>query len=126
VENAMTLAEQFGATVHALYVVDTMSYASMETGSLLVMQALEDEGGSAVEKIEHRGGEAGVPVETSVVEGRPYREILDYVDDHDVDLVIMGTHGRRGVDRFLLGSVTEKVVRSCPAPVMTVRTKETE
>lgn len=47
--------------------------------------------------------------------------ILDHVEDHGVDLVVMGTHGRRGVRRMLLGSVAEEVLRSCPCPVLTVR-----
>jgi nucleotide-binding universal stress UspA family protein len=47
--------------------------------------------------------------------------ITEYVDDHDVDIVVTGTHGRTGLDRYLLGRITEKVVRPSDAPVLTVR-----
>ena len=67
---------------------------------------------------------SGVPVETAVLGGTPHRRIRDYADAHDVDLVVMGTHGRTGLDRYLLGSVTEKVVRTADQPVLTVRMRE--
>ena len=65
-----------------------------------------------------------VPVETAVLTGAPYERILDYADEASADLLVMGTHGRTGVDRYLLGSVTEKVVRTADIPVLTVRTGE--
>lgn len=64
---------------------------------------------------------AGVPVETAVLSGDPHKRIRDYADEHGADLIVMGTHGRTGVDRYLLGSVTEKVVRTADQPVLTVR-----
>ncbi|TYL39045.1 universal stress protein [Natronococcus pandeyae] len=67
----------------------------------------------------------GVETEGIVHVGEPYQVILAYADHADIDLVVMGTHGRRGVDRYLLGSVTEKVVRVSDVPVVTVR-KEAE
>lgn len=56
--------------------------------------------------------------------GSPWQEILHVIDEIDVDLVVMGTHGRRGIARMLLGSVAEKVVRTSPVPVLTVSTPE--
>lgn len=50
--------------------------------------------------------------------------IVDYADEHEVDLIVMGTHGRRGVSRLLLGSVAEEVVRHAPCPVLTVRARK--
>ena len=67
---------------------------------------------------------AGVPVETAVLSGKPHKRIREYADDRDVDLIVMGTHGRTGLDRYLLGSVTEKVVRTADQPVLTVRMGE--
>ncbi|SDJ48013.1 universal stress protein [Natronorubrum texcoconense] len=63
----------------------------------------------------------GVDTEGIIHVGDPYQVILAYADHADIDLVVMGTHGRRGVDRYLLGSVTEKVVRMSDVPVVTVR-----
>jgi len=65
-----------------------------------------------------------ISTETAVLRGTPYESILDYADDNAVDLIVMGTHGRTGVDRYLLGSVTEKVVRTADVPVLTVRMEE--
>lgn len=62
-----------------------------------------------------------VTVETAVVTGSPWREIVAYVDDHGIDHVLMGSHGRDGASRFLLGSVAELVVRRSSAPVTVVK-----
>jgi nucleotide-binding universal stress UspA family protein len=67
-----------------------------------------------------------VPTERVVREGIPHAAVLDYVDDSSVDLVVMGTHGRTGLDHYLVGSVTERVVRNAPVPVLTVRANETD
>jgi nucleotide-binding universal stress UspA family protein len=64
-----------------------------------------------------------LPIEQTQVESAaPAERIVTYAEDQDIDLVVMGTHGRRGVDRMLFGSVTEEVVRQGPCPVLTVRT----
>lgn len=65
--------------------------------------------------------EHGVALRTALEHGRPTREILKYVDANDVDHVVMGSHGRAGVTRILLGSVAEAVVRRSPVPVTVVR-----
>ena len=62
----------------------------------------------------------GVSVSTAVIEGRAADAILDYASKNGVDLIIMATHGRTGVSRWALGSVTDKVVRTSSAPVMVV------
>ncbi len=63
-----------------------------------------------------------LPIEQEQVESAaPAERIVDYADEQNVDVVVMGTHGRRGVDRMLFGSVTEEVVRFSPCPVLTVR-----
>jgi nucleotide-binding universal stress UspA family protein len=126
IEQAIGLAEQYGARIHALYVVDVNAYSTIETGTDVVLSSLEKEGTEAVEAIARAAGDAGVDVTTEVVTGTPYRDILEYADERGVDLIVMGTHGRRGLDRYLLGSVTEKVVRSADVPVLTVRETEEE
>ena len=121
IEHAVDLAKTYDATIHALYVVDASAFSSIEAGSELVIDALEEEGQRAVEEVTDAAAEAGVDVETHVVSGTAYRRILDYIDSEGVDLVVMGTHGRSGVERFLLGSVTERVVRTADVPVLTIR-----
>ena len=126
VEHAIELATQYDATLHALYVVDTGAYSSLEMGADIVAEALEEEGSKAVDQVASEASEAGVDVETAVRTGIAHRAIVEYVTEQGVDLVVMGTHGRTGVGRFLLGSVAEKVIRTADAPVMTVRTPEEE
>ncbi|MFB6354387.1 MAG: universal stress protein [Halobacteriales archaeon] len=123
VDHAIRLAEAHGATLHGLYVVNTASYASfsMETAWEGIGDMLRDEGEAAVAAVEERAEAAGVPVETAVLEGSPSREIVRYAEDQGCDLIVMGTHGRGGIDRLLLGSVAERVVRASEVPVLTVR-----
>jgi nucleotide-binding universal stress UspA family protein len=126
VEHALSIAAQYGARVHALYVVDTTAIASLEAGSELVLDGLREEGERAVERIAAAAAEAGVEADTHVVDGPPARRIVSVAADEGMDLVVMATHGRRGVERFLLGSVTERVVRTSDVPVLTVRAPERE
>ncbi|WP_276298784.1 universal stress protein [Halorussus lipolyticus] len=65
--------------------------------------------------------DVGCDVTTAVETGRPARVILEYVEDHDIDHVVMGSHGRSGASRLLLGSTAERVVRRSPVPVTVVR-----
>ena len=126
IEHAIDLAARYDARLHAFYVVDTSAYAALEGAGSSVVEALEEQGNEAVDDIVEAGEAAGVAVERVVRQGSPHRSILEYVDEADVDLVVMGTHGRQGLDRYLLGSVTERVVRSSPVPVLTVRLEEEE
>ena len=125
-EHAVDLASNYDARVHALYVVDTSVYLTLETGAEMVLEALEKEGESAVQAVEDAATAAGVAVVTAVTDGNAYDVIAEYVADNDVDLIVMGTHGRTGLDRYLLGSVTERVVRTSDVPVLTVRTAADE
>jgi nucleotide-binding universal stress UspA family protein len=67
-----------------------------------------------------RARTAGVPVQAAIVGGYPSREILATANEQDVDLIVLGSHGRGGVEHLLLGSVAEKVLRKAPCPVMVV------
>ncbi len=120
-ERALDLASTYDAALHLLYVVDVSALAG-EFDAVTVVEHLERSGRETVQRLRKRAEEAGVEdVTTKVVEGTPYRTILEYADDEEVDLVVMGTHGRTGLDRYLLGSVTERVVRTADVPVLTVR-----
>jgi nucleotide-binding universal stress UspA family protein len=120
VEHARDLAEIHGGTVHALYVANTASLSDlpMESSWEGVNSALRQQGEQAVASVEEAVGDR--PVETEIVEGSPSKEIVSYADENDCDVIVMGTHGRSGVDRLLLGSVAERVVRSASVPVLTV------
>lgn len=116
---ATDLAERFDATVHALSVIDTSEIeASPESVRDELEAALASRATEATEAVADR---LNRPVETAVREGRPASEIPAYADEIDADLVAMGTRGRHGENRFLIGSVAERVGRTCPIPVLTVR-----
>ncbi|MFW5923987.1 MAG: universal stress protein [archaeon] len=121
-EHAIVVAKAFDATVHGIYVLNVTYVADFEGGveSESVVTALEREGESALEVVESRCEESGVDVTTELLEGRPSYRISEYAADHGIDLVTMGTHGRSGVSRLLLGSVTESVVRRSKRPVLTI------
>ncbi|MFC7203623.1 universal stress protein [Haloferax namakaokahaiae] len=121
IEHAVSLAETYGARIHALYVVDTSIYTSLDAGADIVISALEREGKVALRQVEDAAEQAGVEVKAEVVTGTAFRSIKQYIEDHDIDLVVMGTHGRTGLDHYLLGSVTERIVRTATVPVLTVR-----
>jgi len=119
-DHGIALAAATDAAMHVVHVVDPTA-ASGEFGGTDVLSALEAAGRRAVDEVIDRADDAELrSVEASVLSGTPARAILDYVDDRDVDLIVTGTHGRTGLDRYLLGSVTEKLVRVADVPVLTV------
>ena len=120
-EHAVDLAAQYGARLHALYVVDGAADSTLEAGSEIVVEALQSEGETATQRVADAAANAGVDTTTTVTTGTAYQSIRDYVADNEIDIIVMGTHGRKGLDRYLLGSVTERVVRTADVPVLTVR-----
>ena len=116
VDVALDLAERFDAAVHCLYVVDEREVdASPERLREELRTALRDRGREAVRAATDR------EVRTEIGTGRPASVIDEYAREVDADMVAMGTRGRHGENRFLVGSVAEQVVRTCPVPVLTVR-----
>jgi len=121
IEHAIDLAAQYGARLHALYVVDGAAYSTLEAGSEIVVEALRSEGETATQRVADAAADAGTDTTTTVTTGTAYQSIRDYVAENGIDMIVMGTHGRKGLDRYLLGSVTERVVRTADVPVLTVR-----
>lgn len=122
-DHALTVADRFDATVHALYVVDVDGIAHEAPGLGLdaLRDALRTEGKAATDAVVERAEDRGVDVRESVVDGVAEDAIVDYADAEGIDLIVMGTHGRRGLDRYLVGSVTERVVRRTEVPTLVVR-----
>lgn len=116
---ALDIAVRFDATVHALYVVDAGEVdSSPDRLSNELRDAFREQGERALGDVR---ASADLEVTTSVREGRPATEIRDFARERDADVVATGTRGRHGENRFLIGSVAERVVRTCPVPVLTVR-----
>jgi len=124
-EHAFDLAATHNATIHALYVINAAGYGGLQMEAALegIATALHGEGEAAVNRVEQLAP-ANVTVETTVRKGAPSQVIVDEADTVACDLVVMGTHGRGGIDRLLLGSVTERVVRRSPVPVLTVQVEQ--
>lgn len=121
-DHALDLAKNHDATVHALYVVDRRLYfAADDEDRESVRDRLEADGAEAVERIRERAESVGVDCVTDVHEGYPDRDIVDYATEQNVDVIVMGTHGRTGRDRLAhLGSVTERVVENAGCPVFVI------
>jgi len=118
VDRAIELADRFGATVHALYVVDQSSRVGDWD---VVVERQEAAGEAALDDAADRGEAIGVEVERHLRRGTPAAEILASVEGFDIDLIVMGTHGRSGIDRIRhAGSTTERVLRGASVPVFAV------
>jgi len=125
VDHGVLLAEAFDATVHLLTVVDIEAAAGPFSAGGVDQSYVEDRTESEREALASLEADlTDVPVETAVTTGKPSEGILDYVGDEAVDLIVMGTHGRSGLRRYLTGSVAERVVRLSPVPVVTVRASD--
>lgn len=119
VDVALDLASRFDAVVHALYVVDQADIDAAPEGiSADLRAALVGDADGALAAVTDRTDREVV---TAVREGRPAVEIDAYASEHDADVVAVGTRGRHGENRPLLGSVAEHLVRTCAVPVLTVR-----
>lgn len=119
IDVALDIADRFDAVVHALYVVDE---GDVDASPAAVREdfraALLDRADDALDAVVARTDREVI---TAVREGRPAREISKYAQHYTADVVALGTRGRHGENRFLIGSVAERVVRTCPIPVLTVR-----
>ena len=125
VEVALDFAARFEADVETLYVLDEAELnGSPDRVHDDLRHALQEAGGEALVEVRRRAAAHDVEVTTAVREGRPADEILAHARDVDADVVATGTRGRHGENRLLVGSVAERVVRSCPVPVLTVRQLE--
>jgi len=120
------MAGAFGASLHLVHVMeDLMAHAWAAEVYVASMPQLRDE----IEKESRQRLSAIFSEEerrhyrvvTALLAGNPFLEIIRYAKAHDVDLIVMGTHGRGAIAHMLLGSVAEKVVRKSPCPVLTVR-----
>ena len=125
---AVEFAVQFGAAVDLMHVVESvpagalLSYRPIDELKASIRAHAEDE----MEKLHSEWSEHNFPVRKVVVDGHPFVEIVRHAKKNDTDLIIMGTHGRGAIAHMMLGSVTEKVIRKSPCPVLTVRDPEHE
>lgn len=123
-EEGVRLARQLKATVLLAHVVETVG-APIDFTHIEPLGYLELKLGQELDRIAHSAREAGLLVETHLLKGDPAAEIIKAAEDLRCDLIVMGTHGRTGVTRLLMGSVTERVLRASPVPIVAVRQQAT-
>jgi len=127
---ALSLAQDYQAKLVLLYVIQDISIAEWYIpSSISAADLVEDMQKSAEREMDKWGAEAEKKVsgvERMVRRGVPFVEIVGTAKERKADLIVIGTHGRTGIDHMLFGSTAEKVVRKSPCPVLTVRTMGTE
>ncbi|EMA56065.1 universal stress protein [Halococcus thailandensis] len=118
-EYALAIASEHDAEVHVINVVNTTldSVADIDRNGI---GDLENEGTRIVHEAVEQAEERGITVVPNVVHGKPYESIIDYGEEFNIDLIVMPNHGREELERFLLGSVTERVINISKVPVLTV------
>jgi len=128
---AKSLAGSFGASIHLVHVMeDLLAHAWSAEVYVASMpnlrEEIEKEARERLATMVTDEERRTLRVETALVAGNPFLEIIRYAKANDVDLIVMGTHGRGAIAHILLGSVAEKVVRKSPCPVLTVRKAQHE
>lgn len=122
------MAAEHGATIHVLYAVEPVRLGGYTTGAKpasaeheKIVERQRAEGQAAIDEVVELATEKGVDVFERIEYGEPDEEILEYAETEGIDAIVMGTHGRTGAGRLVIGSVAEKVVRRSPIPVVTIR-----
>ena len=127
---ARAFAEQFAGSIHLMHVMEEpFMYAPSSEGYILPPHLHDEMESSARERLTNVLSPTDrdkFGVQLVLKHGSPFVEIVRYARDADVDLIVMGTHGRGPIAHMLMGSVAEKVVRKAPCPVLTVRSPEHE
>ena len=130
VATAIEIAKLSGAKLFAVYVMAndefSMHYPKNAELEKTFVNYFMKEGKEATVYVETSGKAKNVEVESVILEGSPAHEIVDFVEKNDIDLIVMGTHGKNAIERFLLGSVAENVVRHSRKAVLVVKGKDTK
>jgi nucleotide-binding universal stress UspA family protein len=126
------LATRFGATLHVLHVAQNVYLSTLGADNYVAMapglqQQIEDDARRSLHELLVDTDSSGPPTIAAILtSSSPAMTIVDYARDHDVDIIVMGTHGRGALGHLVMGSVAERVVRLAPCPVLTVRHPEHE
>jgi nucleotide-binding universal stress UspA family protein len=127
---ACGLAEKFGARLHLLHVLpDVIAPIGPDPSLITALPAeyymdIEQESLDALSKLIDASWGCSQTVETAVLWGDAVDGITSYARDHEIDMIVVATHGRTGLSHVLLGSVAERIVRESPCPVLTIRNRE--
>ncbi len=121
IDEGLKIARATGAAVYAAYVIDTRVFESASSDIPLgdTYRIFKDEAEQAFAWIKSQAGT--MHVEISLLEGHPADEIVKFAVKKKIDLIVIGTQGKRGLERLLLGSVAEEIIRSAPCKVLVVK-----
>jgi len=118
------MLQKFDAQLNILFVVRVFQYFTSINVPPMSINVFENEllenARTKMEEFKTRHFGETFPVTAEVLLGEPSETILGYIDDHQIDMVIMGTHGRKGIDRVIFGSVAERVIKIAPVPVLVI------
>ena len=119
-QRGFEIARAHGSTVHVLCVADTGMLGDLRLpgDDASADEAIRQKAEEFVDRLADRGADEGLEVETAVVEGTAKNAIVEYAESVGADAIVMGTRGRGGVERLMLGSVAEHVVRTSPVDVL--------
>jgi nucleotide-binding universal stress UspA family protein len=122
-EYAIGIAKAQGAEVVLVYVVDELVIDQFSNSAerTSIEAELKKDGQRATKYVESVLEKAGVKSSSMLLKGRPFEQIVNTTKSFDIDLVVMGTYGRRGAERILIGSVAERVIEYSPCPVLVVK-----
>ncbi|XHH09061.1 MAG: universal stress protein [Candidatus Bathyarchaeia archaeon] len=120
-EYALSIAKVHAAQILVVYIIDHFVVDQFSKVSSSIEQELKESGQSYVNYIVNLAQKQGVVVESIILEGQPFEQIVDLAKTKSVDLIVMGTTGRRSTDRILMGSVTQRVIEYSPCPVLVIK-----
>jgi len=121
---AMELAKQYNASLYLIHVIYDLSQASgLHVPHVNLDQLYLEIEAQAKKELERFGLEEfrGLNVHREIIRGVPYEEIIKFAEKNQIDLIVIGTHGRKGLEKLFFGSTAEQVVRRAPCAVLTVR-----
>jgi nucleotide-binding universal stress UspA family protein len=120
---AISLAKVLGAEIFAIYAIDPIILEELTRGikESDVEKELKEKGERYLNYVVKLAEKEGLKAEAILAKGEPYDQIVHYAKIKGVDMIVMGTYGRRGTKRILIGSVAERVIEYAPCPVLVVR-----
>jgi len=124
-KQALEIAKLMNSKVYVIYVVDIMPFVGLPTEGFWesMKEILEEEGKEAFNKIKNMAEEFDIDIVSEILEGNPAKEIVEYANKKNINLIVMGTSGKSGIDKLLLGSVAEKVSKRAQCPILLVKMK---
>jgi universal stress protein A len=120
---ARHLAKTFGADLHVMHVAENLFFRPMANNPFAIQTGIANQLAEKITKEDRKTLHAVAVMRTS---DEPAEEIVQYAEHEQIDLIVMGTHGRTNMAHLLMGSVAEKVVRSASCPVLTIHSPERE